>query len=180
MGLDGAEFAEFRIKRIRVNHERLVAYVCRGRVAHPLVGAPSQARVLPNSSLRPVAPFFTRGREGDTVGIESSLQKGIIHTRAFFLECRVVYLYYVVLTVTVTVTVTDAVLFFLHLNECMQVVQADVPWYSARNMKGASLGSLIVLCVLRCLGHNLSRCVIRVVCMHCCCCYRPRRRRWWW
>lgn len=38
-----------------------------------------------------------------------------------------------------------------------QVVQTDVPWYSARNMRGASLGSLIVLCVLRCLGHNLSR-----------------------
>lgn len=38
-----------------------------------------------------------------------------------------------------------------------QVVQGDVVWGPARNLKGASLGSLIVLSTLRCLGHNLKR-----------------------
>ena len=38
-----------------------------------------------------------------------------------------------------------------------QVVQGDVVWGPARNVRGASLGSLIVLSTLRCLGHNLKR-----------------------
>eukprot|EP00903_Cladosiphon_okamuranus_P016296 g15028.t1 len=38
-----------------------------------------------------------------------------------------------------------------------QVVQGDVAWGTARNLRGASLGSLIVLSTLRCLGHNLKR-----------------------
>ncbi|CAN0584830.1 unnamed protein product, partial [Ectocarpus sp. 12 AP-2014] len=38
-----------------------------------------------------------------------------------------------------------------------QVVQADVQWGPARNLKGSSLGSLVVVSILRCLGHNLKR-----------------------
>lgn len=39
-----------------------------------------------------------------------------------------------------------------------KAVRRDVPWGASRNLKGATLGSLIVVSVLRCLGHNLSRC----------------------
>ncbi|CAN0099524.1 unnamed protein product [Ectocarpus fasciculatus] len=38
-----------------------------------------------------------------------------------------------------------------------QVVQADVQWGPSRNLRGSSLGSLVVLSILRCLGHNLKR-----------------------
>ncbi|CAN0452638.1 unnamed protein product, partial [Hapterophycus canaliculatus] len=40
-----------------------------------------------------------------------------------------------------------------------QVVQGEVRWGgpATRSLKGATLGSLVVMSILRCLGHNLKR-----------------------